>query len=90
MAAIVAGGTDVDADKNGELTFLGKLFHIGVSKACRDIPVDRANFVSGLIFPEIIKVDPFPFEATVVFAAEAFANQPPGPQLDLTNLLKNV
>src|SRR5690606_32196859 len=85
----VSRGADVDADKDGHLALFGEFFHKRMSHSGGHVPVDRPDFVAGLVLAEVLEVDAFALEATVVFPAEALADEPLGAQLDLADFFEN-
>src|SRR5207249_10755561 len=68
------------------LTLLVVRLHERVAHPCRDVPVDRAEVVSLLVFAHLRKLDALPPEHRPVFAREEGADQGSGAQLDALDL----
>ncbi len=54
----------------------------------RHVPVNRAHFVTRLIFSHLVEIHALAFEDAVVLPGERFADEPIRPNLDLANFLK--
>src|SRR5207249_8513791 len=69
-AAEIARGAHVDDQHYGELSLLRELLDVSGSHARGHVPIDRPNFVTGLVFAHVFKVHPAPFKDTMVIAGE--------------------
>jgi hypothetical protein len=58
--------------------------------AGRDVPVDGADVVSGLVFADLLEGDASALENAVIFAAENIFHGPARPELEATNLAENI
>jgi hypothetical protein len=61
-----------------------------MTHAGRDVPVDGADVVSGLVFPDFLEGDASALENAVIFAAENILHGPAGPELETANLAENI
>src|SRR5438874_10207810 len=54
-----------------------------------DIPINGADFVSGLVFAYLVKIHALPLEDAVVLARKRFADETVRANLDLPDFFKN-
>ena len=65
-------------------------FTNAVPEPRRDVPIDRANFVAGLILAHVFEVHPASFENAVVIAGEGGLDQTLGFDLERADFLENL
>src|SRR4029077_10576240 len=89
-ASEVSRRADIHNQHYRKLTFFCKFFHKRVAHPRRDVPVDRANFISWLILPHVFKIHSPAFEDTVVIASERGLDEAACLYLERANFLKNL
>ena len=70
-AAKISRRADVHHQHDGQLALFREFFDEGSAKPRGHVPIDRANFVAGLIFAHIFEIHAAPFEDAVVIAGES-------------------
>ena len=65
-AAEISRSADIDHEHDGEFAFFGEFLDEGVAEPGGHVPIDRANFVARLIFPDVFEIHPAAFEDAVV------------------------
>jgi len=80
--------THVHDEHDGQFAFLPELLDIRIARPGRDIPVDGADVVPGLIRSYLLEFDAPTLEGRVVLTSEQFAGQPRGEDLDPPDLLE--
>src|SRR5688500_13128830 len=73
---------EVDGQHDCQLALLDVPFHERPPHARCDVPVDRADLVSRLVFTHLRELHPLTLEYTPVFTGEERVHQPAGAQLD--------
>ncbi len=61
---------DVDDQHDRQFAFFAERFDIWHAGACRDVPVDRTNFVAGYLFADGIEFHTAPLKRTQVFTRQ--------------------
>ena len=86
----IARGADVDHEHDGQLAFFGEFFYESMSEPRGDVPIDRADFVAGLVFAYIFEIHPSPLEDAVVIAGKSRLHEPLGFDLEGADLLQDL
>ena len=88
-AAEISRSAHIDHEHDRELAFLGEFFHKGVAEPRRHVPIDRANFVAGLVLAHVLEIHPAPFEDAVVIAREGGLHETFGLDLERADFLQD-
>src|SRR6266571_6758382 len=80
-----SGAAQVHEQHEGQFAFLDELFDERMVHARGDVPVDGADFVSRLVFADLLEVHSLALEDAVVLPREGFADEAVGAQLDLAD-----
>src|ERR1051325_4452230 len=83
------GAADIHEQHQRQFAFLYEFLNEWMIHPGGNIPVDGADFVPGLIFPNLIEVHPLAFEDAMVLAGESLADEPVRPNLDLPDLFED-
>ena len=84
-----ARSAQVHQEHEGQLPFLHIFFNERMVHARRDVPINGADFVAGLVFAHLLKIHALPLENAVVLAAQGLGDQTGGAQLDLADFFKD-
>ena len=90
VAAEISRGAHVHHQHHSQLAFFGEFFDERRPEPRGHVPIDRANFVAGLIFAHLIEVHPASFEDAVVIAGENRLHQTLGLDFERADLLQNL
>ena len=88
-AAECPRGADIDHQHHRHLSFFCELLHVGRIHARCDVPVDRPDLIARRILPHLFKVHSPTFEDAVILAGECGAHQPPGSELQPSDLFED-
>ena len=75
-------GRKVEGQDDGQLPLLDELLDIKPAQARRDVPVDEARIIAGLVFADLGKLHAPALECRMVFAGEDIARRLAGNDLD--------
>src|SRR5206468_2044173 len=89
-AAKIPRRTHVDDQHHRKLSLFREFFHKRVAHPRRNIPVDGANLVAGLIFPDVLKIHAAAFEDAMVVAGECSLDQAAGLDLECPDFFENL
>ncbi len=89
-AAEISRSADIDHQHDRQLAFLGEFLHEGVAETRGHVPIDRANLVARLVFADVLKIHPAPFEDAVVIAREGRLDETLGLDLEGPDFLENL
>ena len=81
-----SGAGKIDNQHHSELPLLDKLLDERVVHARRNIPINRADFIAGLVLANFIEVHSLALENAMVLTRQRFIHKPKTAQLDLPNL----
>ena len=87
-AAEISRGAHIHDQHDGEFAFFGEFFDKRGAHPRGDVPIDRANFVAGLILAHILEVHPASFEDTVVIAGEGGLDETAGFDFESADFLR--
>ena len=79
--AEAGGGADVDEQVEDELALFDVLLDVGRAHARRDVPVDEAHLVAGLVLAHLAELEAAAAEDAVVLAEEEQAHEAAGADL---------
>ena len=77
---------EVDGEHDRELALLDVALHERPPHARRDVPVDRAHLVAGLVLAHLGELHPLPLEHGAVLAGEERVHEPARAELDELDL----
>ena len=80
---------DINDEQNRELSFFDVLSDISASHSCRDVPINRPDFVTDLVFPELVEIHPVTPEHAMVLAGESGLDDPAGTDFQASDFLQD-
>ena len=89
IAAEISRRAHIHDEHHGELALLREFLHEGVAHARGHIPIDRADFIAGLILAHFVEVHPAPLEDAVVIARENGLHETLGLDLERADFLED-
>ena len=88
--AELSGRTQIHGKDQGHFTLFHETLDIGLARACRDIPVDIADIVTGRVFAHLVKLHAATLEHAFVLASEARIHGPLGQYLNVSDFLDQL
>src|SRR5262245_49991392 len=83
-------GAGVHQQYHGQLPLFDESLDKRMTHAGRDVPVNVANIVAGLIFADLFESNAGAFEDAVIFATEEIFDGPAGSKLQKANLTQDI